>query len=511
MLGSAGAAVKPERPGDRAAAATWPLPLRLAVPPADPRCCAMTWGPEDRGAGVVAVINQGSAAAATPMLAALDPPRPVAFRAGAPVDAARFLADVQALASTLPDARHALNLCEDRYRFLVGFCAVMLRGQTSLLPPSRAPEVVADALARHPDSYCLVDPGTLPEPPRAHPVTLPDTAAVGSDWLPRIDDGHCVAIGFTSGSTGAPQPNRKSWGSFRASTARNAALLGALCEAALPGACGSIVATVPPQHMYGMELSVLLPLCGRFAVHAGRPFFPAEVAAALAAVPAPRILVSTPVHLRALLQSGLALPPLAGIVSATAPLPQALAQALEAAWRAPVQELFGSTETCVIAHRRAASEAHWTLYDDVTLQPQPDGTLVQAPWFAAPVLLQDLVELLPGRQFRLCGRNADLLEIAGKRASLGELTQRVLALPGVEDAVVFQSERADAGGVRRIAALVVAPGRDPQSLLAELRPALDPVFLPRPLKCVERLPRNATGKLPREALLALLGEDGAGG
>jgi acyl-coenzyme A synthetase/AMP-(fatty) acid ligase len=94
-------------------------------------------------------------------------------------------------------------------------------------------------------------------------------------------------------------------------------------------------------------------------------------------------------------------------------------------------------------------------------------------------------------------------------ASLGELTQRVLALPGVEDAVVFQSDRADAGGVRRIAALVVAPGRDAAALLAELRGAVDPVFLPRPLKCVTRLPRNATGKLPREALLALLEDDRA--
>jgi acyl-coenzyme A synthetase/AMP-(fatty) acid ligase len=455
---------------------------------------------------VAAVFNQGSVAAVTPLLAALDPPRPVAFRDGVAIEAAQFLADVHAVAATLPGARHALNLCDDRYRFLVGFCAAMLRGQTSLLPSSRAPEVIADALARHPDSYCLVEAGTMPLPPRAHQVMLPATAAPVAP-APSIDDSHCVAIGFTSGSTGAPQPNAKTWGSFGASTARNAALLGALCDAAVPGACGSIVATVPPQHMYGMELSVLLPLLGRFAVHAGRPFFPAEVAEALAAMPAPRILVSTPVHLRALLQSGLALPPLAGIVSATAPLPQALAQSLEAAWNAPVQEMFGSTETCVIAHRRSARDAAWTLYDDVTLQPQPDGTLVHAPWFVAPVLLQDIIELLPERRFRLCGRNADLLEIAGKRASLGELTQRVLALPGVEDAVVFQCEQADAGGVRRIAALVVAPGRDASSLLAELRGAVDPVFLPRPLKRVELLPRNATGKLPREALLALLEDE----
>jgi acyl-coenzyme A synthetase/AMP-(fatty) acid ligase len=36
-----------------------------------------------------------------------------------------------------------------------------------------------------------------------------------------------------------------------------------------------------------------------------------------------------------------------------------------------------------------------------------------------------------------------------------------------------------------------------------LRRRIDPVFLPRPLVFVERLPRNGTGKLPREALREL--------
>jgi acyl-coenzyme A synthetase/AMP-(fatty) acid ligase len=58
--------------------------------------------------------------------------------------------------------------------------------------------------------------------------------------------------------------------------------------------------------------------------------------------------------------------------------------------------------------------------------------------------------------------------------------------------------------VRRIAALAVAPGLDEASILQALRGQCDPVFLPRRLRCVERLPRNDTGKLPRQALLDLL-------
>jgi acyl-coenzyme A synthetase/AMP-(fatty) acid ligase len=444
-----------------------------------------------------------------PLLGALDGGRAVAWRDGRAVGAGEFLDQVLAVAATLPPRRHVLNLCDDRYLFLVGFCAAAVRGQTSLLPHSRAPDVIADMLAADPDAYSLIDHDRQ-LPPRAHRLPWPigpATARADIPTVPMIEAGHRVAIGFTSGSTGAPKANPKGWGSFCASTGHNAALLRGLCDEVAPGAVGQIVATVPPQHMYGMELSVLLPLLGRFAVHAGRPFFPAEVAAALAELPAPRLLVTTPVHLRALLAAGQPLPPLAAIVSATAPLPTELARQAEDAFGAPLQEMFGSTETCVIAHRRTARTEDWELYDQVSLRPQPDGTLVDAPWFAEPLALQDLVSLLPGRRFRLCGRNADLLEIAGKRASLGELTARLLALPGVEDAVVLQTEPG-AGGISRIAALVVAPTRSEAELLAGLRRAVDPVFLPRPLRRVAALPRNETGKLPRADLLALLAASG---
>src|SRR3546814_2433166 len=58
------------------------------------------------------------------------------------------------------------------------------------------------------------------------------------------------------------------------------------------GAVVQAVATVPPQHMYGMEMSVLLPLLGNVAVHVARPFFPQAVADALAEAKAPRLLVT---------------------------------------------------------------------------------------------------------------------------------------------------------------------------------------------------------------------------
>jgi acyl-coenzyme A synthetase/AMP-(fatty) acid ligase len=358
---------------------------------------------------------------------------------------------------------------------------------------------VADVLAAHPGAFVLSERDVEPEPPRFFRFAIGAPDPVAAEAIPHVAADQIVAIGYTSGSTGTPKANPKSWGGFCASTARNAALLG-MTDFEHPI---HLLATVPSQHMYGLETSVLLPLLAACVMDAAKPLFPADVARDLDALPAPRTLVTTPVHLRALVQDDTALPSLHHIVSATAPLPQELAALAEARWSAPVVEVFGSTETCVIAHRRTALEETWHLYDGVSLKPQPDGTLVEADSLPAPVLLQDIVELFHPGQFQLCGRSADLLEIAGKRASLGDLTRRLLALPGVEDGVIFQLD-ADSAGVRRLAALVVAPGRCEAELLGELRQAVDPAFLPRPLKRVSCLPRNETGKLPRCALLAAI-------
>jgi len=216
------------------------------------------------------------------------------------------------------------------------------------------------------------------------------------------------------------------------------------------------------------------------------------------------VLVTTPVHLRALLRSGIRLPSLGAAVSATAPLAQELAEAVERRFDTALLEFFGSTETCVIASRRTSRESSWRAYPEVTCHPLEDGTRVSAPWFLEDVVLQDVLELQDDGNFVVRGRNADMVEVGGKRASLADLTRRLMAVPGVSDAVVFQLDAAGAEGVLRLAALVVAEGLTEADVLAQLAPAMDPVFLPRPLVLVSHLPRNDVGKLPREQLLAAL-------
>lgn len=417
------------------------------------------------------------------------------FCGAQPLSRGAFRQRVRALAARLPDAPAVINLCERRDYFITAFCAASLRGQVTLLPPSRAPQAVAEVATDFAGALRLGDGADIPCDLRVDAVSVDGVLPGG---LP-VNAADLAMIVFTSGSTGKPSAHRKTWGALRHSDAVNQRMLHSLC-----GGAAQVVATVPPQHMYGMELSVLLPVLGRFAVHPGRPFFPEDIARALAECDAPRLLVTTPVHLRALLESGVALPPLAGIVSATAPLAAELAARAEARFGCELRETFGATEVCILAERRTARETAWRLLEEVRLQPESEGTRVFRPSLPEPVMLADMVELsADGRCFELRGRQADLLEIAGKRASLADLTRRLQAIAGVQDAVMLQQE-ADAGGVRRLLAVVVAPGIDDEGIIAQLRSATDPVFLPRRIIRVDALPRNETGKLPRQALLALL-------
>jgi acyl-coenzyme A synthetase/AMP-(fatty) acid ligase len=113
--------------------------------------------------------------------------------------------------------------------------------------------------------------------------------------------------------------------------------------------------------------------------------------------------------------------------------------------------------------------------------------------------LQDVIEVLDNKKFQLLGRSSDLVDVAGRRASLTDLTQRLLRVPGVLDAVVFQPKESR-GLVRRLAALVVAPGRTSAKIRQDFAKTIDPAFIPRPLLIIDQLPRNAAGKLPLAAL-----------
>src|SRR5690606_10603901 len=104
----------------------------------------------------------------------------------------------------------------------------------TLLPPSRTRAAIDEVRSHHPDSYCLGDAdacGCEDIAPVPHYLRLPDPLPLLDGAMPQVPTAAVAAIGYTSGSTGAPKANPKTWGSFATSTAQNMAALAGLLPA----------------------------------------------------------------------------------------------------------------------------------------------------------------------------------------------------------------------------------------------------------------------------------------
>lgn len=435
------------------------------------------------------VVEQLPLLLAEPALAAA-----VLWRDGLPISRGALLGQVRRTAAGLPQRTHVANLCRDRHAFIVALLAAVSRGQLTVLPNDRAPATLWALSKRYPGLYALSDAGEPSLSLEVYPVSLDADGSEAS--VPLIDADQVVAEVFTSGSTGQPTALSKTW--------RLLSTTGGLIEARLGFPDGAtIVATVPPQHMYGLETSVFWPLFGTASVHADRPFYPADIRECLAGVPGPRILVTTPVHLRALVSSCPELPPIAKIISATAPLATELAAQAECLYGAPVHEIFGFSEAGTIATRRTVEQEAWTLCNGLTVSRHGADQLLDAPHYPRPVPFNDIVEVRSPTEFVLLGRNADTVNIAGKRASLSALNLALGRIEGVDDGAFYLPASSADDRVVRLVAFVVAPDRALADIKRELGRRIDPAFMPRRLYRTERLPRAESGKLPNSALAEL--------
>ncbi len=431
---------------------------------------------------------------------------PIAYREGMAISVAQYLADVAHCATRLPDAQYVLLACQDRYAFAVGLGAAWVRQQSCLLPSTHTEELIGKLASTHEALYCLTDE-------RACSIELPQTYI--TDWLlqagtqpalsfssvPLIDPEHVAAYVFTSGSTGLPVPHSKTWGRLVINVQSEGQRLGVV-----PGSRYTMVGTVPPQHMYGFESTVLIAMQNAAAFESGKPFYPADIERTIARTPRPRALVTTPFHLRAFITEVAAPSPIDLLVCATAPLTAALAVEAEEKTQARLLEIYGSTETGQLATRQTSQTGNWTTFDGIQIAHAGGKPFASGAQIEGSVEVNDVLELKSERVFILHGRTIDMVNVAGKSTTLGHLNHQLLSIPGVEDGAFFLPNETTegVGNTTRLAAVVVAPGLSMEALQQALRRKIAPAFLPRPLKLVPTLPRNSTGKLPREALLAFI-------
>jgi len=443
--------------------------------------------------------------AALPLLRGFERDDPlwidVPERSGA--TAGRWCAAVLRLAEALPQTRHAIDRCEDPARFTLGAAAALVAGKTLILPPSRGSDSQPQLRERYPDACTLVD---APGPDDAGAIVVGDVGgAHDTSWPPpAIAPDHTAAILFTSGSTGTPTAQSKTWSAFVRGAQTFAGSFGPLPPNA------AIVGTVAPQHMFGFETTVMAPWQNGVPLAPSRPLFQADLAVLLESLQraARRVwLMTTPLHLRAFHAGLTVAPPLDRIIVSTMPLSVELAREVERDWNVAVREIYGCTEGGMLATRRPAEDERFTAAAGLAFELDGEGRpLVSGGQLDAPLGLPDRFRR-DGDGLVLIGRSTEFVKVAGKRTTLAALTSALQSIPGVIDGA-FVMSGSDAA---RVAALVVAPAHDATSMRAALATRVDRAFLPRPLAFVAALPRDAQGKLSAGAAADLLARAHSGG
>ena len=437
---------------------------------------------------------------------------PIAWRGTRPISRRQYLAEVRALAGRWPSQGEVLAITNDRYRFALSLGAAMLRGQPNLLPPNHTPDMVARLRELFPRAWALLDDDAPSVDLPCHRFELDEIESAPSDAVPRIAGDAIVTQMLTSGSTGKPTRHAKLWGLLVENIDAEAARMAQhLRRESLEGV--TVVGTVPAHHMYGFESTVLIAMIGGASFAAERPFFPGDIIHTLSRLPRPRVLVTTPFHLKTLLESGLELPTVDLVVSATAPLSPQMAARAERALGGELMEIYGCTEAGQVATRRTIEGPEWETYRGLVMSGDGERCVVSGGHVPEPTPLADVLEVLSPTRFRLLGRSNDLINVAGKRSSLSHLNYQLNSIEGVQDGAFWLPPADSVEGVSRLVAFVVAPTLPRERLLAELRRRVEAVLLPRRIVMIDSLPRDPTGKLPAARLetlaTSLLSREGA--
>ena len=465
---------------------------------------------------------------------------PVVFHQGKIIKLGELLHTVDFLSKKIPPHQHILNLYEERYFFLLGFLLALKQQTISLFPSTISTHTLAQLKDSYNDVLVLTDNHDNSESLYCENFKAFDLKALIPESIndqsqaisfPEISLKQIVAIIFTSGSTGQPLPYKKLWSDLLTSSHLLAEIF-----LKTPKQLSALLATVPAQHMYGLEVSIMMALQHGLLIHSNKPFFPQDISDCVedfkqysqqSDTRIDIILITTPLHLKACIKTEVNLSGVSLFISATAALDKELAQLCEQHYSAQVKEIFGCTEVGSMAWRRAIESQQWTVLDDMSLEKDDDNNnevQINTARSIKHFAFNDIVDVIDNKHFLLKGRKEDLVNQAGKRSSLAYLNHHLQSYDGLIDACYYQDDsQTDSREETRLIAFVVlkttlsssnatissekerhSSKKEQQQKSRQIRNYLknkiEAVFLPKKIIYVAKLPRNNTGKLPLSSL-----------
>ncbi|WP_434779129.1 AMP-binding protein [Neisseria sp. Ec49-e6-T10] len=300
---------------------------------------------------------------------------------------------------------------------------------------------------------------------------------------------------FTSGSTAKPEPIHKSLCALQAESQLLASQWGEQLTQAV------FIASVSHQHLYGLTFRILLPLS------LGRPFyaqmtqFHENVLALAMQYPAQTVFITSPAFLKRL-DTQLHQAPLNMMFSAGGPLHFAEAQQAKAMFGVLPTEIYGSSETGVIAHRKQRCQNQvWSLFAGINISITKDhALLVQSALCeeTCGAILKDKIQI-EQNGFHIIGRTDRIIKLEEKRISLTEITHRLLCLPQIADVALCTLEHNNRTVLGAVIVLEAQTNRASTAHLIQqftqaLRPYVEPVAVPKRWRFVQDIPVNTQGK-----------------
>jgi acyl-coenzyme A synthetase/AMP-(fatty) acid ligase len=394
-------------------------------------------------------------------------------------------------------------LCaEDKAVVGAALLASMAGGPALIVPYSLNAPVLVELQQWTGYTHAIVD-GTRPVPPGVHCI---EPKPAGHAWsagraAPKQPQTEWVRL-FTGGSTGAP----KMW----TKTVRNLlAETNAIISHYQIDVQDRLLATVSPNHIYGLLYSVLVPMLASASVAASTPSFPGEIESA-ARLHDATLLISVPAHYRALNGHSFAKSSLRLAFSSAGMLAAEDAAAFSAQTGVGIAEIYGSTETGGIAARvRAAGEVDFKPYANISVKIVGERLNVRSDYLSPGLAMQadgyfcigDRVAATPGGRFELLGRSDGIVKVGGRRVDLEMVRQALKKLPAVREAVAV-SLPVNNGRQNQIVAVVEGPmGSDAVDRM--LLESLEPYARPRSIRVVDKIPLTAAGKFDRKTIVGL--------
>ncbi len=328
---------------------------------------------------------------------------------------------------------------------------------------------------------------------------VPEKGDAGRPFIegltPRKPDSEWVHL-FTGGSTGSP----KMW----SKTVRNL-LSESISIITHYGVTqrDCLVATVGPNHIYGLLYSILTPLLASASVAASTPVFPGEIKQAIRDVDA-SVFISVPAHYRALNGQSIQAPRLRLAFSSAGMLAAEDAAAFRTQTGVGIAEIYGSTETGGIAARvRADGETDFKPYAGIDIRLADECLKVKSDYLS-PELKRDVDGYVKvgdrsaptrGGRFLLLGRNDGVVKVGGRRVDLEAVKEQIKKQPGVRDALVISLP---VGKSRENLIVAVVEGSiDIGNLKRSLSGCLEPHACPKRIKIVNEIPMTEAGKYDR--------------